>query len=69
MTGGKSEKPVTNRIGENEMEKQEKPTTNTANRYCHNCLHNWGSVCERDGHKVAQYEWCRHREERNEHVC
>lgn len=46
------------------MEKQEKPTTNTANRYCHNCLHNWGSVCERDGHKVAQYEWCRHWEER-----
>ena len=51
------------------MEKQEKPTTNTANRYCHNCLHNWGSVCELDGHKVAQYEWCRHWEERNEHVC
>lgn len=51
------------------MEKQEKPTTNTANRYCHNCLHNWGSACERDGHKVAQYEWCRHWEERNEHVC
>lgn len=23
----------------------------------------------RDGHKVAQYEWCRHWEERNEHVC
>ena len=46
------------------MEKQEKPTTNTANRYCHNCRMNWGGVCKRDGHKVMQYEWCRHWEER-----
>lgn len=44
------------------MEKQEK--TSTANRYCHNCLRNFGGVCERDGHKVAQYEWCRHWEEK-----
>ena len=43
------------------MEKQEK--TSTANRYCHNCLWNFGGVCERDGHKVAQYEWCRHWED------
>ena len=48
------------------MEKQEKTKIGTANRYCHNCLHNRGSVCERDGHKVAQYEWCRHWEEREE---
>ena len=47
------------------MEKQEKPTTNTANRYCHNCLRNFGGVCERDGHAVAQYEWCRHWGERH----
>ena len=37
------------------MEKQTKKRTFQPNRYCHNCLHNWGSVCERDGHKVAQY--------------
>lgn len=55
--------------GEQVKEKQTKKRTFQPNRYCHNCLHNWGSVCERDGHKVAQYEWCRHWEERNEHVC
>lgn len=47
----------------NVMKKQDK--TSTANRYCHNCQSNWGGVCDRYGHKVAQYEWCRHWEERS----
>ena len=40
------------------MKKKEEPKINTANRYCHNCRMNFGGICERDGHRVAQYEWC-----------
>ena len=49
------------------MEKQEELLQ--CNRHCSNCKSNFGGVCERDGHKVSNYEWCRHWEERNEHVC
>ena len=56
---GKSEKPVTNRIGENEMEKQEKPTTNTANRYCHNCRYGGPRAsCRKYQLAIGPYDWC-----------
>ena len=48
----------------NVMEKQTKKRTFQPNRYCHNCLRNFGGVCERDGHTTGTYEWCRHWEEK-----
>ena len=50
MTGG---------IGENEMEKQEKPTTNTANRYCHNCRYGGQRAsCRKYQLAIGPYDWC-----------